>query len=390
MSPLRTALLVVLAVLASPLSGQEAAPLTALAIRSQRMLDSAIATGSVGSAVGLIARDGRILFVGAAGEAAPGVPMPTDAIVRLASITKPVTATAVMLLVEEGRLKLTDRADAFVPGFGRMVLGDRPAGEDSLIPVARPVTIFDLLTHTSGVDTDHAEFDPLWTSSATVKEFAEAVGQRALRFQPGSRFHYGFMGSSYEVLAGIVEKVSGMSFAAFVHGRILAPLRMHDTYFHVPEEKRSRLAAQYRMGESGRLEAFRQRGQEEAPTGFHSGGGGLRSSVADYFRFVQFLINGGELDGVRLLQRETVTEMLRDQVGGLSPSYGWGFGVAVERGPAGGAEAPGNFGWNGGTGTQFQADPTRRIIAIIFAPSTPRSTGVNQLRTAFVRSAFDP
>lgn len=361
-----------------------------VAVRAQRLLDAAIQSGSVGSAVGLIARDGRIVFIGAAGQAGPGVPMPTDAIVRLASITKPITATSVMLLVEEGKLKLTDRVDAYLPGFGRVVLGNRSAGEDSLIPVARPVTIYDLLTHTSGIDTDDAEFNPLWENSATAKDFAEAVGRHALRFQPGTRFHYGFMGSSYEVLAGIVEQVSGESFAAFVHRRILEPLRMHDTYFHVPAEKRPRLAAQYRPAASGGLEVYRARGEEEAPTTFYSGGGGLRSTVTDYFRFVQFLLNGGELDGVRLLQRETVAEMLRDHVEKLSPSYGWGFGVSVERGPAGGAEAPGNFGWNGGTGTQFHADPARRLIVVIFAPSTPRSAGVNQLRTAFVLSAFEP
>lgn len=358
--------------------------------RARLTLMTAVQSGHVGSAVGLIARGGKVMFLEAVGMAGPDVPMMPDAIVRLSSITKPITATAIMILVEEGKLSLTDSVNRFFPQFGHRVLGDRAAGQDSTVPAVRPVTVFDLLTHQSGISTDDSEFDRLWTQARTAQEFSAMLGTFPLRFQPGTRFHYGFMGSSYEVLAGIVERVTGETFAAFVDRRIIQPLQMRDTWFTVPSDKRSRLAAQYRQESSGTLTRFRELGQEEPTTSFFSGGGGLRSTVLDYFRFAQFLLNRGELEGVRLLKSETVRQMLTNQVASGYPTagFGWGFGVQVRTEPGSGAEHEGNFGWNGGTGTLFLVDPIEQMIVVIFAPSTPRSSGVNQLRQEFVGAAY--
>jgi CubicO group peptidase (beta-lactamase class C family) len=351
----------------------------------ERQLRLAVTTGTIGSAVGLIARDDSILIRTAVGEIEPGVPMPPNAITRLASITKPVTATAVLLLAEQGKLRLSDRVDTWFPGFGSVV---QQGGRT--VPASRPVTVRDLLTNQAGLATEGAAYDSLF-GVATADEYARRIGALPLRFQPGTQFEYGCCGSAYEVLGAIVERVTGEPYRDFLQSRVLRPLKMNDTYFNVPPEKRDRLAAQYRRDATGTLVPFRRRGQEENETTFFSGAGGLRSTVDDYHRFARFLLNGGELEGVRLLSAESVRAMTTNQVGQGYPTagYGWGYGVRVRtsREPDG-SDAIGSFGWNGGTGTLFLVDPTNRLIFVVMMPSNPGTPGVTAARNAFVAAGY--
>jgi CubicO group peptidase (beta-lactamase class C family) len=265
MSRLHAALLLALA---GPAGAQRVSVSDPRLEPAEREIRAAVDGGVVPAVVGLIARGDTVLFRQAVGEIEPGVPMPADAIARVASITKPVTAAAVLLLVEEGSLRLTDRVDRWYPGFGaRVQTGD---GGDGLVAAERPVTVRDLLTHQAGLATGGPAYDSLF-AAATADEYARRIGALPLRFQPGTRFEYGCCGSAYEVLGAIVEKVSGRPYGDFLAERVLRPLGMRDTYFAVPPEKRDRLAGQYRRQPSGALVPFRRRGEEEPPTAFQSG-----------------------------------------------------------------------------------------------------------------------
>jgi CubicO group peptidase (beta-lactamase class C family) len=338
--------------------------------------------------VGLIARADEIVLLHGAGDIEPGVPMPVNAIARLASIQKPITATAVLMLHERGLLQLTDVVDRWFPGFGARVLtegGDTVAAE-------RSVTIHDLLTHQAGLIGEGAEYDALW-ESATTHEFARRIGAIPLRFQPGSGYDYGCCGSAYEVLAAIIERVSGMTLKDFLTVEVLHPLRMYDTFFFVPAPRLNRLATHYRVTD-GTLAVAVPRGVENPETAFYAGGGSLRSTVTDYHRFLLMLLGGGELDGARLLRPETVRLMMTNQIGTRypAPGYGWGYGARGNTGaPSSGASrhsTVGAYEWNGGTGTQFILNPADGSIAIVFVPSWPGTPGVGPVRTAFMEAAM--
>jgi CubicO group peptidase (beta-lactamase class C family) len=326
-------------------NGQSAGPRQSAIEEARRVLHDAVDRGVAGSAVGLIARGDQILLLDAAGEIGLDEQMPVNAIARLASIQKPITAAAVMKLYERGQLDLNENVQRWFPNFGARVM----TADGDTVAALRPITVLDLLTHRAGLIPQGAELDALWDVPST-QEFARGIGALPLRFQPGSQFDYGCCGSAYEVLAAIVEQVSGQSFKEFLTANVLGPLGMTDTYFIVPSHKHHRLAAHYGR-RNGALVPVRARGQEEPETAFYSGGGGLRSTVLDYYRLALMLLNGGELDGVRLLRPETVRMMTTNQVGTSYPTegFGWGLGMRVQTGAAAGTAGPGAFGWNGGT-----------------------------------------
>ena len=351
--------------------------------RAREVLEKAIASRTAAGAVGLIARSGRIVFLESAGEAAPGVRMPTDAISRLASITKPVTAAAVLILLEQGRILLSDPVAKYLPEFADMKTAEGA-------PAVRPITIHDLLTHQAGLASEGPEYEKLW-DARTAREFAAGMAKLPLRFQPGTRFEYGWAGSAYDVLTAVIEQITGESYREFLAREVLGPLKMQDTFFFVPESKKPRLAAQYRKDSSGELAVFRARGQEETPGVFYSGAGGLRSTVSDYFRFAQCLLNGGELEGVRILSPRSVALMTSNQTATRYPNenYGWGLGIRVRTSPAGeDLGSVGSYGWSGGTGTCFVVDPAERLIVIVFVPTVPRTPGVSDIQKAFVNAAY--
>ena len=242
-----------------------------------------------------------------------------------------------------------------------------------------------LLTHTAGLDVASEAFEALWDEamaedSISTVEFAERLAAEPLVSQPGERFDYGYYGSTYEVLAAVIEVAAGQRLDIFTTKSIFEPLGMTDSYFIVPEHKHHRLAARYGFDSAGALEIATHAGIESPPGGrFISGGGQVRTTIGDFYRFARCLLNGGELDGVRILDDEMVRRMMSPIVdastfGSSSGDYGWGYGGSVRaRVKPGDLGSVGTYTWNGGTGTYYWIDPERRLIGILFTPVRPPS-----------------
>jgi CubicO group peptidase (beta-lactamase class C family) len=359
---------------------------------ASKLLQNAVDSQKIGCAFGLIARNGKILLSKGFGTSEDGTPLPTNTIVRLASITKTITAAAILKLYEVGKIRLDDDVSNYLIEYKELKVKVKDEkGNTELKVVEQPMTIFHLLTHQSGIASDGKEFWNVWDKARSLAEFSSLLSYLTLESVPGEKFNYGSMGSSYELLAAIAEKITGKSFNDFIREVILDPLKMNDTYFFVPESKLYRLGAVYKLDGNEKLIIFKKAGQEENPTGFYSGGGGLRSTVKDYFRFTQCLLNGGELDGVRILSPKSVQLMTTNQIdgGAWGKEWGWGMGVEVQLSLTdGNLGTVGAFGWNGGTGTRYVVDPKEKLIIIIFIPSTPGNQLVNKLRNQFVDAAY--
>lgn len=330
----------------------------------------------------IIARDGKIVHRGEAGTQSLGGPsMSEDTLFRIASMTKPVTAVAVLRLVEQGKLSLDDPVGKYLPPIGAMQVR-LPDG--SIRPPERPVKVRDLLTHLSGIGYRFDEDSALgreyvaaapYERAASLEEAVSAIGQLDLFFDPGSRFLYSY---GLDVAGRLVEVISGTSFDAFLRAEIFDPLAMHDTGFFVPEEKRVRLAEVYGEAEDGGLmprpgDIF---GDPFDPATWPSGGAGLISSPRDYIRFAMMLENGGALEGVQVLSPASLALMtadhmpqtLREKIAGTPlEAIGLGLGVAVtlDAGRGGTLAAKGDFGWGGYYDTQFFVSPQFGIAGVI-------------------------
>jgi CubicO group peptidase (beta-lactamase class C family) len=364
--------------------------------RIDEVVGEHIAARQLAGAVTLVARRGGIAHLKAHGmsDVEAKRPMRTDTIFRIASMTKPVTSVAVMMLYEEGRFLLTDPVSLYLPEFKEMkVLPPEGAGGEP-VPAKRPITIRHLLTHTSGL-TYHwnKRLGPVLQNAGithgliqdegTLREKMKILASLPLLFHPGERFEYGL---STDVLGCLVEAVSGMSLDEFFRRRIFEPLGMEDTHFFLPEEKVSRLAAVYRRGENSPIErvpegpvaeeagmAYSVSYPYRGPKRYYSGGGGLVSTASDYARFAQMLLNGGELDGVRLLSPKSVELMTANHVGGLDVDFGFGLGFGVVRDERDLKElgSVGRYGWGGFFYTDFFIDPQEELIGIFMAQLHP-------------------
>jgi len=348
-------------------------------------------------AVTAVARHGKVVQFKAYGmqDIESGTPMSTDSIFRFYSMTKPITSVAVMMLFEEGRFLLNDPVSKYLPEFKGLEVSvedvDETTGEtlSTTVPAKREVSIRDLLRHTSGltygfwgesaVDKMYLEKGIL-SKDETIADTVAKLGTIPLKHQPGTVWEYSV---STDVLGRFVEIVSGQSFDAFLGQRIFKPLGMVDTGFYVPKEKTNRLTTVYTPNEDNTAitpqAPERARDFTEPPTYF-SGGGGLVSTAADYLRFAQMLLNGGELDGARILGPETVELMTRDHLGeipiwGDVGSYGFGLGFMVhpDRGDSGSILSPGSFGWGGMAHTTFWVDPEEELIGIFLIQILPRA-----------------
>ena len=343
-------------------------------------LQAAIDKGQYAGAVTLIARRGKIVQW-------QGLGYRRDAIFQIYSMTKPITSVAALLLLEEGRLQLEDPVSRFLPQFANMQVLE--AGKDSPRPAARPITIRHLLTHTSGFAAGEKLSGPAVDrlndarvyESASLEAYAGAMAKLPLAYDPGTRFSYD--GVSTEVLSRVIEVVAGVPFDEFVGKRILGPLRMVDTDFSVPAAKRDRIVEMTSTDDSGRL--VRATGGPEVPgkmlKRYPSGAGGLYSTAADYARFCQMLLNGGELDGAVILGRKTVELMMSNHLTQLSPpvnefsdAEGFGLGGYVVLDPArrGVLGSVGQFGWSGAAATWFTIDPKEQLVAILMMQHLPR------------------
>jgi CubicO group peptidase (beta-lactamase class C family) len=321
-------------------------------------------------------------------------PIGRDTISRIASMTKPITAVATMILVEECKLRLDDPVDRLLPELaGRKVLKQLDGPLDETVPAARPITVRDLLTFRMGFGIVMAPPGTYPIQQATddlllgqgpprpqrppaPDEWVRRLGSLPLMHQPGEKWMY-HTGS--DVLGVLIARASGQPFETFLHERVFEPLNMKDTAFSVQRSKLDRFATSYRTNPgTGELEVYdaAEGGEWSRPPAFPSGGGGLVSTIDDYLAFGQMMLNKGEHAGRRILSQASVEVMTTDQltpeqkaVSGLGPNFfdnhGWGFGVSVVTRRVDLAGSIGTFGWSGGLGTSWSTDPRKELVGVL-------------------------
>jgi CubicO group peptidase (beta-lactamase class C family) len=344
--------------------------------------------GSLPGAVGLVARGDRMEVAAVGSMSVGGAPMAEDSIFRLASITKPITAAAVMMLVEDGRIALDAPVGEWLPELASPKVVRTPASPvEDVVPAARPITVFDLLTSRAGhgFASDFSlpavqRLFPVQRDGREVQSFPPPdvwmaeLAQVPLLYQPGQAWLYDTCSTVQGIL---VSRVSGRSFPDFLAERVFAPLGMADTGFTVPEAKRDRLTSYYRIGSDGRLElADGPGGQWSTMPALALGNGGLAGTARDWLLFARMLLaDGTAADGRRLLTPESVRLMTTDhttpaqrEIGALFlEGQGWGFGGSVDIAPIDPWNVPGRYGWVGGTGTSAHIIPSTGTVAILLA-----------------------
>jgi CubicO group peptidase (beta-lactamase class C family) len=352
----------------------------------QRMSDAFkrdIDKGTIPGMTAMVARRGQIGWFEALGRQNPAssTPMALNSIFRIFSMTKPIVSIGIMMLFEEGHFLLTDSVAKFIPEFADQKVGVENNGKLDLVPPARPMTIQDLLRHTSGITYDHTgnslvhqlyQQSRLRSRKITNAEHAALVASLPLLCQPGAEWNYS---RSTDILGRIIEVVTGKALGGFLTERILAPLQMTETGFHTGSENADRLAEAFPTdpwtGEKVQLFNMLEKPAME------SGGGGLISTSMDYARFCQMLLNGGVLDGVRIIGRKTLELMASDHLGPkvkvespLLPAghgFGLGFAVRTQQGMAPFPGSVGQFFWSGIAGTFFWIDPKEELFAVFMS-----------------------
>ncbi len=350
--------------------------------------------GDLPGGVILLARKDRVVYHKAFGYADPAVknPMPADALFRIASQTKALVSTGIMLLQEEGRLHIGDPLSRFIPEFEKTTVAvANPEGGYEVVPAERQITLRDLLTHTSGIGYGYGVAADAWQAAgiqgwyfADRKEPILATVRRMaalpMEAQPGRQFVYGY---STDILGAVIEVASGQPLDQFLRERLFEPLGMNDTYFYLPSGKERRLAAVFNPDDSGRLKRAPEgpgmdtQGQYvSGPRTSFSGGAGVVSSAADYYRFLQMMENGGELNGKRLLSPRTValmtTNHLAPEVGySRGQGFGLGFSVVTDTGQRGTYGSEGEYGWGGAYHSTYWVDPQEELIVVYFTQVRP-------------------
>lgn len=368
--------------------------------RIDRVLQRYVDENRIAGAVGLVMRDSRVVYERAFGWAdkEAGRRMTPDVIFRIASQTKGITSTAVLMLVEEGQIALDDPVSRYIPSFAHTTVAIRTDTGRVIVPAKRAITIRDLLTHTAGISygTDSL-VAPLYSAkglgpaagwgwyTADKNEPICATMERlpTLPFvsQPGDAWVYGY---SIDVLGCVVERASGIPLDEFLRTRITGPLGMKDTYFFLPAEKKQRLAVVYMNDSSQQVKRAPEgpRGQGDyvvGPRRSFAGGAGLLSTAHDYARFLQMVLNRGELDSVRLLSPKMIDVMTTNQIGTLFPTSGGGFGLGfgtTERAGAFGLASVGAFGWGGAYATTYEVDPKEQMVIVFMIQQLPNRTDI--------------
>lgn len=397
MQPLRIALALAVLGLASfaasiPTARPEDAGISSeRLLRVRALLQRHIDQGNIAGSVSLIARKGRLVHLEALGFADKDSkkPLKTDSIFRLASMTKPITSVAVMMLLEEGRFILNDPISRFLPEFKnpKVAVANRPHeradGGFSVVPANREITIRDLLTHTAGLASGSGgptlalakKLQESRKPDETLDEYMKDLAKLPLNFQPGTAWEYG---PATDVLGRLVEVVSGKTLDQFFRERIFQPLGMTDTFFYVPQDRLPRLVSAYAKSGEGQLKKL-------APSRHETGGriflgaGGLAGTADDYLRFCQMLLNGGTWNGTRLLSRKTVEMMTANHIGHMPMwrdtlsgyRFGLGFRVRADQGEATVLGSLGSYGWGGAYGTYFWIDPKEETIGIMMIQLMP-------------------
>lgn len=354
--------------------------------RIDSFVEGLVAAEQIPGAVVLLVRDGQVAYHKAYGYRDVGTEarLRPDDIFRIASQTKAITSLAAMMLWEEGRFGLDEPIARYLPEFRRHTVLAKFNPADSSYqsePTQRRITIRHLLTHTSGLDypsIGSEEFRAIYakagvhagigTTNDVLADKMKILATLPLRHQPGERFTYGL---SSDLLGYLVEVVSGMPLDQFFRKRIFEPLGMRDTWFQLPADRHARLVTLHE-GSSGKVVPAREPIEgahpdfPARPGTYFSGGAGLSSTTADYARFLQLFLNGGELDGVRLLSRKTVELMLTNQLPDMGNAFGLGFGLETAANDHRSPRGKGSFSWGGAFATSYWADPTERLIALIY------------------------
>ena len=381
--------------------------------RIDRMIQQYVDKGQIAGAVALVLRDGKPAYERAFGWAdkEAGRKMTTDTLFRIASQTKAITSTAVMALVEEGKIGLDEPVGHFIPTFTKTsVAVKEDAGTFKIVPARRPITIRHLLTHTAGISygtdayiSDMYAAKGLGPSAGNgwytadkeepICETMERLGTLPFVAQPGEAFVYGY---NTDILGCVVEKASGMPLDEFIRTRITAPLGLKDTRFYIPQNEAQRLAAVYATGPDGNAvrAAEGSKGQGHYVNGPHksfAGGAGLTSTAHDYARFLDMIRNGGTLDGIRILGSRTVDLMTTNQSGSLHSTTGLGFGLGfetVDRYGASGMAGVGAFGWGGAYGTTYQVDRESGLVVVLMIQLMPNGTDIQPKYSTAVYQAL--
>ncbi len=370
--------------------------------RLGRVMQEYADQGRVAGVVVLIVRDGKAAYFKPFGklDTGKGSPMPADAIFRIASQSKAVTSVAIMTLVEDGRINLRDPVSKFIPEFKDTTVAvqaaDKGAQGYSVVPAKRPITIRDLLTHTSGISYGDGPAADLYQAAGVqgwffadkdmpIGDCIKKLARLPFDAQPGAEYIYGF---NTDVLGYVVEVASGMSLADYIGKKITGPLGMTDTSFFLPEDKAGRFSPVYAAGKDGKAELVtdpRENAYVKGPRKCYSGGAGLLSTAEDYARFLQMMANGGELEGVRILSPKSVEIMTVNQVGTLfgdrGQGFGLGFSVVEDLGKTGEYGSPGVFGWGGAYFTTYWVDPVEKLVAVFMTQLLP--AGGLDLQTKF-------
>ncbi len=357
--------------------------------RIDSVMNQYVTNGKMPGMVCLIARHGKIAYYKSFGkmDLEANSSMHTDAMFRIASMTKAVTSVGIMTLYEEGKFLLTDPVSKYIPEFkSPKVVTLSPNGDTILVPAKSTITIRELLNHTSGITYGGGLQDKYYKQAAmtvgltptagTLKEKILALASLPLISHPGEEFHYGM---STDVLGYLIEVLSGKTLDEFVKERIFKPLKMKDTYFSLPKEKFPRLSTLYKMSKEGKLVKATGYFQYPQTQNYFAGGAGLVSTAYDYSRFAQMLLNKGELNGKRIVSRKTIELMTSNSIGSLyifnpfkhngimGDKFGLGFGIRTERGVYDELESLGSFGWDGAFYTRFWIDPKEDLFGIFLS-----------------------
>ncbi|MFN7929915.1 MAG: serine hydrolase domain-containing protein [Blastocatellia bacterium] len=363
--------------------------------------------------VALVLQDGKPVYERAFGWADKEAnrKMTTDTIFRIASQTKAITSTAVLILMEEGKLSVDDPVSRFIPTFRNTTVAVKKDSGVEIVPAKRQITIRDLLTHTAGISYGtQPEVAALYEAKGLgpaagmgwytadkdepVGVTMERLGTLPFVAQPGEAYVYGY---NTDILGAIVEKASGMPLDQFIRERITKPLGMKDTQFFLPATERNRLAAVYGSKDGVAVRAAEgSKGQGhyvEGPRKSFAGGAGLLSTAKDYARFLEMTRNGGTLDGVRILSPRTVMLMRTNQSGTLHSQTGLGFGFGfqtTDRYGANGMDGVGAYGWGGAYGTNYRVDPESRLTLVLMIQQMPNGTDIQRKFPALVYQSLVP
>src|SRR5882672_8385471 len=364
--------------------------------RIDRFMQQYVDSGQIAGAVGLVLRNGKVVYRHAVGwsDLESRRPMTEGTLFRIASQTKAITTAVILSLLEEGKLSLWDPVSRYIPAFANTTVMTRSDTGRVIKPAGRPITISQLLTHTSGISygTDSL-VAPLylakglgpaagwgWYTADKDEPICTTIERLAtvpFVAQPGERWVYGY---NTDILGCVAERASGMPLDELIRTRITGPLKMNDTFFFVPPAAAGRLATVYASDSTNHVNRAPDgpRGQGNYVTGprrSFAGGAGLVSTAPDYARFLQMLLNGGELDGVRILAPHTVDLMTHNQSGVLfdttgANGSGFGFGI-VQRYGANGMASVGTFSWGGAYGSQYGVDPVEHLVIVFMINQLP-------------------